>query len=158
MEISNQTNNFQALNTHQKPITTPVEPQKPTYSNEEIYEASQGNLIRNDGEIVLTPQGQNNVSNTQDANAAQEQAQVQEQTDAQRGVAVDYLSAQSKQSQVEIYLAVATDGESSSDNSTASVIESLRDVQKQNNTVQAFATYQENQNSPVDTFARGLAG
>lgn len=158
MEISSQTNSFQAMNMHQKPITTPVEPQENKYNNEEIYQASQGNLIRNDDEVVLTPQGQHNVSNAQDANAAQEQAQAQEQKDAQRGVAVDYLGAQSKQSQVEIYLAVATDGEYSSDNSTASVIESLRDVQKQNNAVQAYATYQENQNSPVDTFARGLAG
>ncbi|MEA3370364.1 MAG: hypothetical protein U9Q40_03420 [Campylobacterota bacterium] len=158
MEISSQTNNFQAMNSHQKPITTPVEPKEPTYGNKEIYEASQGNLIRNEGEVVLTPQGQNNLSNSQDAKAAQQQAQAQEQKDAQRGVAVDYLGAKSKQSQVEIYLAVATDGEYSSGNSTASVIESLRDVQKQNNAVEAYATYKEQQNNPVESFARGLAG
>ena len=158
MEISGQTNSFEAINSHKNPVTTPVEPQKPTYSNEEIYEASQGNLIRNEGEVVLTPQGQNNVSNTQEANAVEEQAQTQERQDTQRGEAVDYLGAQSKQSQVEIYLAVATDGENSSDSSTASVIESLRDVQKQNDAVQAYATYKENQGNPVESFARGLAG
>ncbi len=145
MEVSGQINSYQMMNTHQKPITTPVEPKEPTYGNAEIYEASQGNLIRNEGEIVLTPQGQNNISNAQEDKAAEAESQSEAKRDEQRGLAVDYLGAQSKQSQVEIYLAVATDGEYSSDNSTASVIESLRDVQKQNQAVEAYATYKENQ-------------
>ena len=50
------------------------------------------------------------------------------------------------QSQVEIYLAVATDGKVDiGDDQTPSIIESLRDVQKQNNAVEAYATYEENQ-------------
>ena len=146
MEVSSQTNSFQTMNMNQKPITNPVEPKEPIYGNKEIYEASQGNLIRNDDEIVLTPQGELNVSNAQDAKAAEEQLQAQEKKDAQRGVAVDYLGAKSKQSQVEIYLSVATDSDVDLGNSTAKVIETLRDVQKQNETVEAYAKYQENQN------------
>ena len=146
MDISNNTNTYQALSTQQKPVTLPVQPQEAKYTNGEIYEASKGNAIRNnDGDIVLTPQGQNAVDNQQADTAAQTQAAAEAQKDAQRGTATDYLAHQSKKSQVEIYLAVATDSDTSSGNSTPSVIESLRDVQKQNSAVNAYATYQENQ-------------
>jgi len=135
MLVSNQTNNYQ--------VTLPVVPQEPTYSNKEIYEASEGNLVRsNNGDIALTPQGETNIANAKDTKNSEIDAQTQATKDAQRGVAVDYIDAQSKKSQVEIYLSVATDDKVSLDNDTASVIESLRDVQKQNNAVEAYATYQ----------------
>jgi len=147
MQVSSTTNNYQALQAQQQPVTIqPVKPEEPKYSDKEIYEASQGNIIRNkDGEMSLTPQGETNVNNTKDANAAAASQEEQAQKDAQRGTAVDYLAASSKKSQVEIYLSVATDGNYESDNSTANVINELRDVQKQNNAVQAYASYQENQ-------------
>jgi len=146
MEVSSQTNSFQAMNMHQKPITTPVEPKEPTYGNGEIYEASQGNLIRNDDEIVLTPQGQNSVANAQEDKMAEAEAQTQAKQDQKRENGADYIAHQSKQSQVEIYLSVATDSDVDLGNSTANVIETLRDVQKQNDAVEAYAKYQENQN------------
>ena len=146
MEVSSQTNSFQAMNMHQKPITTPVEPKEPTYGNGEIYEASQGNLIRNDDEIVLTPQGQNSVANAQEDKTAEAEAQTQAKQDQKRENGADYIAHQSKQSQVEIYLSVATDSDVDLGNSTANVIETLRDVQKQNDAVEAYAKYQENQN------------
>ena len=158
MQISAQTNNYQMLNVHQEPkqqpITTPVEPNDSTYTNGEIYEASQGNLIRNnDGDISLTPQGETNINNAKDEKATELAAEDQATKDAQRGVAVDYIGAQSKQSQVEIYLAVATEGKVEvGENSTPSIIESLRDVQKQNNAVEAYATYQANQNPMKSQF------
>ncbi len=158
MEVSSQTNPYQTMNMQQKAVTTPVEPKEPTYSNEDIYEASQGNLIRNDGEIVLTPQGENNVANAKADNVAEAEAQTQAKQDQRRENGVDYIAQQSKQSQIEIYLSVATDSDVSIGNDTQSVIESLRDVQKQNSTVEAYATYKENQKDPVDIFARGLAG
>ena len=148
MEISNNTNNYEALSRHQKPVTLPIETKPdPTYSNKEIYEASQGNLIRNDdNEIVLTPQGQNNIDIKKADEDEQTQAEQKATEDAQRGAATDYLAAQSTKSQVEIYLAVATDGKVGlGDDKTPSIIESLRDVQKQNNAVEAYAIYAENQ-------------
>lgn len=149
MEVSNNINNYQMLSTQQKPVTTPVEPQDPKYTNGEIYEASDGNVIREDGELTLTPQGENNLNSVNVENEAEEDAAAVAQADAQRETATNYLAHQSKKSQVEIYLAVATDGnvEVGSNNDTVSIIESLRDVQKQNNAVAAYATYQENQNS-----------
>ncbi len=147
MQISSTTNSYQALQVQQQPVTTlPIKEPEPTYSDKELYDASQGNIIRNnDGEIGLTPQGETNLNNSQETKANEEAQAQQAQRDDRRGTATDYVAINSKKSQVEIYLAVATDGEVSSNNETVNVINELRDVQKQNNTVQAYATYQENQ-------------
>ncbi len=115
--------------------------------NENIYEGSNGNLINTkDGDLALTPQGETNLANKKEDNALETQEQNQAQKDAQRENATDYLAHKSMQSQVEIYLAVATDGKVDIGNDkTPSIIESLRDVQKQNNAVEAYATYDKNQ-------------
>ena len=159
MEISSQTNNYQMMNNlHQQPVT--IQPVEPKPENEhgagEVYEASNGNAITTkDGGLELTPQGQNNIANAQEAAATETANEAQAAQDAKRGTAVDYIGAQSKQSQIEIYLSVATDSkvEVGTDGDTASIIESLRDVQKQNNAVEAYATYQENQNPSQAFFA-----
>jgi len=147
MQVSNNTNNYQALNTQQKHVTIPVMPEKDsTYNNKEIYEGSQGNLIRSNDGIVLTPQGQNNIDNKKTENATEAAVAEQAKKDQQRENGVDYLAHKSMQSQVEIYLAVATDSNVDIGNDkTPSIIESLRDVQKQNDAVEAYATYAENQ-------------
>lgn len=148
MQVTSTTNQNQALQAQQqqKLVTTPVEPKDPTYTNKEVYEASQGNLIRGDDGVQLTPQGQNNIDNKQADNETEQAAATQAQKDEQRATAVDYLAASSKQSQVEIYLAVATDGKhETTSTTTADVVSELRDVQKQNNAVAAYATYQDNQ-------------
>jgi len=44
MEVSNINNQYQALQTQQKPVVLPT-PEDPKYSNKEIYEASQGMLF-----------------------------------------------------------------------------------------------------------------
>ena len=146
MEVSGKTSSFQNMNMHQKSVTTPVEPKEPAYGNKEIYEASQGNLIRDNNEVVLTPQGQNNVANAKAESAAESEAQTQAKQEQRRENGADYIAQQSKQSQIEIYLSVANNSDVSVGNETLSIIESLRDVQKQNNAVEAYATYQENQN------------
>ena len=165
MQVSSNTNNLQSLNQHQiqnksntPPSIQPV-PNDPKYTNGEVYEASQGNAIRQDGELALTPQGETKVNNAQEDQAAQSAAEVQANKDSQRENATNVLAHQSKKSQVEIYLAVATEGNDSPvEQNTAQILESLRDVQKQNNAVEAYATYQTNQNAPVNNLARGLAG
>ena len=150
MQVSANTNQYQALQAQQQPITLPVEPKDPKYSNSEIYEASQGNLLRGkDGTLELTPQGQTNVNNAKEDLKAEVAAESQAQKDATRATATDFLAASSKKSQVEIYLAVASEGKIDSDNATADVISSLRDVQKQNNAVQAYATYKEAQQNGI---------
>jgi len=158
MEISNQTNNYQMMNSLQQPNNSiqpvPTRPeQDPQMGTKDVYEASQGNLIRNDdGDLALTPQGQVNVDHKQEANAAEIAAEEQAKKDAQRGFATDALAHQSKQTQVEIYLSVATDSKVTIDNGMSDSIEALRDIQKQNNTVQSYAAYEENQKGGFATF------
>lgn len=153
MELSSNTYN-------NNPSIQPIPKQDPTYSNKEVYEASQGNVVRNNsGELAVTPQGQTNLNNAQEAKATQTAEQVQASKDSQRDNATNILSTQSKKSQVEIYLSVASEGNDNPiENNTASIIESLRDVQKQNNAVEAYAAYKENQNTPANNLARGLVG
>ncbi len=163
MEISNSTSNYQSLQQFQAKSTPPsIQPVKeePTYSDKEVYEASQGNINRNsEGELALTPQGETNINNSQEEKETASEAEAQANKDSQRESATNVLAHQSKKSQVEIYLAVATQGNNSPiENNTAQIIESLRDVQKQNNAVEAYATYQTNQNAPSNNVARGLAG
>ena len=153
MQISSTTNQYQTLQMQQQPITTPVEPQPEKYSNIDVYDASKGNLIvGKDETLTLTPQGQNNLNNSKEESETQEAAAQQAEKDAARDSATDLLNANSKKSQVEIYLAVATDGEVDSNSATVDVINNLREVQKQNNTVQAYATYKESEQTPVTTF------
>jgi len=126
----------------QPPSIQPV-PQTPTYSNKEVYDASQGNVIRGEsGDLQLTPQGETNLNNAKEEATTEAQAQTQAKRDDTRANAVDYLAYSSKKSQVEIYLAVASD----SDDSTANIVSALRDVQKQNAAVEAYAQYQAGEN------------
>jgi len=159
MEVSGQANNYQMMQMYQKqaeptpmPIVRP-EPQEQGF-NEDIYEASSGNLINGeDGTLALTPQGETNIANAQTAQTAEEEAAAQAQKDSQREMGVNYLDKKSTQSQVEIYLSVAADEKVElGGNDTADIIESLRDVQKQNNAVEAYATYQENQQNSAPVF------
>jgi hypothetical protein len=144
MQVSSYTNQYQMLQTKQNPVTIPVEPKDPQYSKEDIYKASKGNLtIGDEGSLELTPQCEINVENAKNAKADEISAKAQEEKDATRTTFTNLLETSSKKSQVEIYLAVATDGKIDDDNQMVNILSSLRDVQKQNNIVQAYATYQE---------------
>ena len=123
MQVSSQT--------QPTPMPIVVSPREERF-NENIYEASNGYIINTeDGELALTPQGQTNLDNKKENNALEAQLQSQEQKDQQRANGAEYLAHKSMQSQVEIYLAVATD--------------SNVDIQKQNSAVEAYAIYEENQ-------------
>ncbi|MEA3522560.1 MAG: hypothetical protein U9R50_06270 [Campylobacterota bacterium] len=132
MEISNTANQYQAMHIYQKPEHS-IQPVPNPEPSEPVEE--------------LTPEEEMDARYEDQAAQDLEDAQTQAKQDAQREYAAGYVAHQSKQSQVEIYLAVATDSDVSLGNNTASIIESLRDVQKQNNRVEAYAIYQENQNN-----------
>ena len=131
----------------------PVHPREPQYSNKEIYEASQGNVIRDhSGELTLTPQGELNLQNKKES-GLQKAADAQDAKKAQqRELATAYIGRQSKKSQVEIYLSVALESNTNDTGSSgADVIRELRNVQKQNNIVRAYAAYQEAAKNPKPT-------
>lgn len=127
MQVSSNSNNYQTLSTQNKQVTAPVQAEE------------------------LKPQEQLKPGDAQEDQATQASQPTQTQQDAKPGVAVDYLAASSKKSQVEIYLAAATEGTSGSNDKTPSVIESLRDVQKQNKAVEAYAAYKTNQDNSTPT-------
>ncbi|NOQ30084.1 MAG: hypothetical protein GQ570_03065 [Helicobacteraceae bacterium] len=144
MEISTQTNSYEQMSMYQQKVTAQealVEVGLPP-STMPIKEETPEKEIPIEEQMRL------------DAEAAtkkeQEDADVQASKDAQREYAAGYASHQSKQSQVEIYLSVATGSDIDLGNDTANILETLRDVQKQNNQVTAYSTYQENQNSLID--------
>ncbi len=167
MNVSNMQNNYQILNAYQRPVVPekpiveppsevkppvekpPVERPTTEYSPGEVYKASDGNIIADrDGNLSLTPQGKLNVENAKQERADAAAAEVQEKRDNLRGFVVDYAAHQSKKTQVEIYLAVATqnsDIDININHNSINILESLRETQKQNNIVQAYAQYQENQ-------------
>jgi len=150
MQVSANTNNFQNMNIPprqpQEPTPMPiVVPSQDDRFNEGVYEASHGNVINTkDGSLTLTPQGENNVANQKAENTQEQEALTQAQQDQKRENGADYLAHKSMQSQVEIYMAVAKD---SGDDTMPGILETLRDVQKQNEAVEAYATYEENQKS-----------
>ncbi|PHQ92557.1 MAG: hypothetical protein COB42_01270 [Sulfurimonas sp.] len=131
MEISNITNNYQ------------VRPE---------------NVARaNNSEVFLRPDEQIKINKAQDEKTTEVSEELQANKDSQRESATNTLAGQSKKSQVEISLATTTEKkENSIQNDTAETIETLRDAQKRNNTLQAHATYKENQNTPVSNLTRGL--
>ena len=69
--------------------------------------------------------------------------ELQAQADEQRQLLVSSLAHQSKQTQVEIYLAVALEKDADLYNNNALMLESLEKTQEQNNAVKAYAAYQE---------------
>ena len=113
MQVSSQTNNYQTLNSYQRPVQPIEQPNipKPEYDAKDLYKATNGNAI-----IAKD----DNVENAK--------------------------------AQAEIYLSVATGSQVDLDDGTATVVESLRKTQKENNIVQAYAQYQENQKNTNPIF------
>ena len=129
MEISNQINNYQTLNMQQKPISIQPVPNEDKPS------------------LEVSPEKRLDIENTINDKQTEAADKTQEEKDQLRMAMVNDLEKQSKKTQVEIYLSVATGSKVElGGNSTIDSLNILRDVQKQNNTVAAYATYQENQN------------
>jgi len=82
---------------------------------------------------------QNYVQNAVDSKATE----AQDKRDTQRAAVVGLAGLESKKSQVEIYLSVATEDNVSIQNNTINSLETYRDIQRQNNAVQAYAANQE---------------
>ena len=134
MQVSNQMNPYASMNAYQQPVevrsaavtlpSTPIVEPKPELSPEE--------QLKQDREKQAKL----------DSLAAESEAK----KDAQREAAVGFIAHESIKTQAEIYLSVAA--ESKVDLGGSSVVDgiaTLRDLQKQNNAVAAYATYQENQ-------------
>lgn len=134
MQVSSQTNSYQDLNVQQKSTTIQPVPQE------------EKKLSNTDVSLEKRLETENKIDDKQTVLADKSQ----EEKDQLRSTMVDRIEHQSKKTQVEIYLSVATDSNVElAGNSTVDSLKTLRDVQKQNNTVEAYATYQENQKESI---------
>ena len=137
MNISTQNTNYQTLVQHQKPTKL--------YNKQEISKASNGNAtVGKDGEITLTPQGMVNLEHTFEKDVKAIEKEVRKEEQAFLHFAADVIKEQSQKMQVEMFLAVANEGmHNGISNNTINLIELLREVQLENNIVQAYSIYEE---------------
>ena len=122
---------YQHLAQYQKPVPVPEKPDLITIPEFEKPELSPENQLKLQDKIA---EKVDDVKTNLD-----------EQRDALREMTVGYIGVQSKKAQWEIYMSVAT--ESDIDSEAPSGVEfyqTLREIQKQNNMVKAYAAYQEN--------------
>jgi hypothetical protein len=136
MQVSSQMNSYQDLSIQQKPVTIQPVPEEG----------------KKNPDIEISPEKRLDVENTIDDKQTQEALESQEKRDQQRGLLVDSIERQSKKTQVEIYLSVATDSKVEiGGNNTIDSINTLRDIQKQNSMVSGHEIYQANQNGNIET-------
>jgi len=110
--------NYQTQTIIQEPVTLPVEE---TLSPQEEAQARE-----------------EKVDNTISLNE-----ELQAQADEQRQLLVASVAHQSKQTQAEIYLAVALEEDVNLSTKNSMMLESLHQTQEQNNAVKAYAAYQD---------------
>jgi hypothetical protein len=136
MQVSAYNNPYQYLQQYQQPqkegpVSTPVEPQPPITIPE--YERP-----------TLPTETQMELQDRINEKRAELGDTLQSQKDAIRQYTVAYTGAQSKKTQFEIYMNNSTDSHIDSDAPTGiEFMQTLRDIQKQNNTIKAFAAYQD---------------
>ena len=118
MDVSSTTTSFQNVNTYQQPIKL---------------------------DQAITPEGESSVVEEQQVKSEVVAAEEQVKKEDTRGNVVDYTASQSKKSQIEISFVVEENSDVQTQQDTATSIKNLRETQKQNDVVEAYSKYQENQ-------------
>jgi hypothetical protein len=138
MQVNNSANSYASLMQYQRP-SIPEQPQEspitiPEFGDQEII-----------GKIKeLTSAIKSNLKESIEEKVDDYQADQAEQNDKTRAFLADYAGVQSKKNQWDIYMSVMTESDvDTSNEGTVTILKELRDVQEQNNRVQAYALYQE---------------
>jgi len=134
MQVSLETNNYLQLQSYQR-----------TKENPSILP------IQNPIEEELSPEEKLNLQKELEAVQTQKEQEEQAQKDALRGFVVDYVGVQSKKTQAEIYLSGMLENDVDLTNDVT-LLESLRDVKKQNDFINGYATYKELQDKIDNIF------
>jgi len=138
MQVNNSTNNYTSLMQYQRP-SIPEQPQEtpitiPEFDDQEIISKLK----------TLASEIKDNVQESIQEKATQYQEERQAKKDDARAFLADYAGVQSKKNQWDIYMSVMTDSDvDTSNDNTIDFLKELRDVQQQNNRVEAYALYQE---------------
>ena len=138
MQVDSSMNSYANLMQYQR-LSIPEKPQEnpvtiPEFDDQEIVES-----IKEITQEIKTDL-QENLQEKVDV-AKQED---QEKKDNTREFLADYAGVQSKKNQWDIYMSVMTESEvDTSNDDTINFLNNLRDIQEQNNRVEAYAHYQE---------------
>ena len=138
MQVDSSMNNYATLMQYQRP-SIPEQPQEspitiPEFDDQEIIETIK-DIAAGIGEKVQ--------ENLQDKVADYED-ETQAKKDDMRAFLADYAGVQSKKNQWDIYMSVMTDSEvDTSNDDSINFLKNLRDVQEQNNRVEAYALYKD---------------
>lgn len=112
------------------------------------------NIINPPVQVRPSAQKTGNTQKEENLNTVVElQEELISQSDAKRQVLVATIGHQSKQTQAEIYLSVALDKDIELSNQNQEMLKSLKHTQEQNNTIKAYAAYQDNQGQPELRFS-----
>ena len=138
MQVDSSMNNYATLMQYQRP-SIPEQPQEspitiPEFDDQEIIETIKD----------VTQEIKNNLQDNLEEKVTDYEDENQAKKDNTRAFLADYAGVQSKKNQWDIYMSVMTDSEvdTSNDNSI-NFLKNLRDVQEQNNRVEAYALYQD---------------
>ena len=120
----------------------PSIPEQPQESPITIPEFDDQEII---GKIEeLTSVIKSNLQENLQEKVTEYQEDTQAQKDQARAFLAGYAGVQSKKDQWDIYMSVMTDSEvDTSNEGTVTLLKELRDIQEQNNRVQAYSLYQE---------------
>jgi hypothetical protein len=138
MQVDSSMNNYATLMQYQRP-SIPEQPEEspitiPEFDDQEIIETIKD----------VTQEIKNNLQDNLEEKVTDYEDENQAKKDNTRAFLADYAGVQSKKNQWDIYMSVMTDSEvdTSNDNSI-NFLKNLRDVQEQNNRVEAYALYQD---------------
>jgi hypothetical protein len=138
MQVDSSMNNYATLMQYQRP-SIPEQPEEspitiPEFDDQEIIETIKD----------VTQEIKNNLQDNLEEKVIDYEDENQAKKDNTRAFLADYAGVQSKKNQWDIYMSVMTDSEvdTSNDNSI-NFLKNLRDVQEQNNRVEAYALYQD---------------
>ena len=138
MQVDNATSTYATLMQYQRP-SIPEVPQEnpitiPEYNDQEIIDT-----IEN-----IADELKSNLQEDLQDKVAQYQEETQAKKDDARAFLADYAGVQSKKNQWDIYMSVMTESDvDTSNDNTIDFLKNLRDIQEQNNRVEAYALYKE---------------
>ena len=138
MQVDNSLSNYTTLMQYQRPSI----PEKPQESPVTIPEFGDQEIIDTIKDVVgdITTDIKENLQE----NVLENEEETQAKKDEARVFLADYAGVNSKKNQWDIYMSVMTESDvDTSNDNTISFLNNLRDVQEQNNRVEAYAQYQE---------------
>jgi len=138
--INNSLNIYQDISAYQRKDIPFVKPEHPVYPEQPIID-----------EIELSPEAEMNIQRAKEEAKAEEEAQKQAKEEELRALMAQYTKERSIQTQIEIYLSVSTDTDVSLGNDL-DLLNTLRDLQSQNDSMHGYETYKSLQENKEEFF------